>query len=175
VTVPVSKTLSPPPLASTSAYQMEASSLPPTLPYLIYHHSRPLLSRPTFFPVLANSALLSISQFCNNEFEARFDSQTIFIMRRDAIILQDSRNRSTGLWQIGLQPVNLPPPPRPIHHAHNTQPMANSVHELQVKQDIVTDLHRVCFSLVPSTWLKAIDATVPLGPASPSISFTNTS
>jgi hypothetical protein len=78
-------------------------------------------------------------------------------MRGNHDILEGSRDSSTGLWQLGLQPGTLPQTTQLVHQPDN-QPAANNVLELTVKQDIVTYLHRACFSPVPSTWLKAIDA-----------------
>ena len=103
------------------------------------------------FPALSNSALLSISQFCDNGFEAHFDATHVRIMRDSTIALQGDRDASTGLWTIGLQPDV----PRP---SHTSLQLANNVHDLQRKRDIVKYLHRACFSPVPSTWLKAIEA-----------------
>jgi hypothetical protein len=135
---------------------MVASSPLPTPPCSICRHSPSPLDGP-FFPQLTNSALLSISQFCDHGFEARFNSKTVRIMRGNHEILEGSRDSSTGLWQLGLQPGTLPQTTQLVHQPDN-QPTTNNVHELAVKQDIVTYLHRACFSPVPSTWLKAIDA-----------------
>jgi hypothetical protein len=101
----------------------------------------PLAARQAhLFPDLSNSALLSISQICDHGFEARFNSKTVRIMRNNTVILQGSRDSSTGLWQICLQPSTLPPT-IPLVPQLGNQPAANNVHELTVKQDIVTYLH----------------------------------
>jgi hypothetical protein len=121
----------------------------PTLP--------PAARQAHLFPDLSNSALLSISQFCDHGFEAPFDSKTVCIMCNNTVILQGSRDSATGLWQPFLQPSTLPHT-TPLVQQVDNQPSANNVHELTVKQDIMTYLHSACFSLVPSTSTKAIDA-----------------
>jgi hypothetical protein len=78
-------------------------------------------------------------------------------MRGNHVILEGSRDSSTDLWQLGLQPGTLRQTTQLVHQPGN-QPSGNNVHELTVKQDIVTYLHQACFSPIPSTWLKAIDA-----------------
>jgi hypothetical protein len=95
-------------------------------------------------------------------------------MRDNTVILQGSRDSSTGLWQICLQPSTLPPT-IPLVPQLDNQPTANNVHELTVKQDIVTYLHRACFTRFhPLGSRPLMPATSQHGLASQSISFANT-
>jgi hypothetical protein len=135
--------------------------------YIIMSTHTALLDLPTLplaarqahlFPDLSNSALLSISQVCDHGFEARFNSKTVRIMHDDTVIF-------AGLVRLLHWPLaNLPTTKHlaahyiPLVPQLDYQPTANNVHELTVKLDIVTYLHRACFSPVPSSWLKAIDA-----------------
>jgi hypothetical protein len=127
--------------------------------------SLPLAARQAhIFPALAHSALLSISQFCDNCFEARFTDKHVQILQtnNNNIVIQGDRDSTTSLWNIGLQATTNRPMPmeHSAYNVHTLQPAhtANHVHELQLKQDIVTYLHRACFSPTPSTWIKAIEA-----------------
>jgi hypothetical protein len=54
--------------------------------------------RAHIFPLLANSALLSITQFCDNGVEAHFDASHVRIMQGTTIVLQGDRDSNTGLW-----------------------------------------------------------------------------
>jgi hypothetical protein len=121
------------------------------------------------FPDLHTSALVSISQFCNNSFEARFTKYQVQILDGLQVILTGQRDPSTGLWHIPLKlsTTTILPTPTPSSYTVLTPtpstnlpaPSANNVHELQQrKQDIVQYLHQAAGSPVPSTWIKAIDA-----------------
>jgi hypothetical protein len=64
----------------------------------------PLAARQAhLFPDLCNSALLSISQFCDHGFEARFNSKTVRIMRDNTVILQASREPLH--WPLAILPT----------------------------------------------------------------------
>jgi hypothetical protein len=117
------------------------------------------------FPLLHNSALISISQFCNSNFEARFTKHDVTILdTTHNVILQGERDSITGLWQIQLAPpasesnqiitTNARAQPRPQLRRH----AAHNVYELQKLRDIIQYLHQAACSPVPSTWCQAIDA-----------------
>ena len=128
----------------------------------------PLAARQAhIFPDLHNSALVSISQFCDNNFEARFTKLQVQILDGPKVILTGQRDPSTGLWHIPLQsstsiiPTPTPssdPVPTTTPSTNLIAPSANNVHELQRKRDIVQYLHQAAGSPVQSTWIKAIDA-----------------
>jgi hypothetical protein len=57
----------------------------------------PLAARQAhIFPDLSNSALLSIGQFCDNGYEARFNKHNVTIQQNYRIVLQGTRD-SNGL------------------------------------------------------------------------------
>jgi hypothetical protein len=113
----------------------------------------PLAARQAhIFPDLSNSALLSIGQFCDNGYEARFTKHNVTIQQNDRIVLQGTRDPN-GLWNLNL---NSQPPTAPA--AKQLRHAANNVYEFQNKRDIVGYLHQACCSPVPSTWIKAIEA-----------------
>jgi hypothetical protein len=114
-----------------------------------YHSQR---NKPTFYPNLSNSALLSIGQFCDNGYKVRFTKHSVAIERNHAIVLKGTRDLN-GLWNLSLNAQSpSAPASQQLSHA------ANNVYELQNKQDIVRYLHQSCCSPVPSTWIKAIEA-----------------
>jgi hypothetical protein len=102
--------------------------------------------------------LLSIGQFCDSGFTATFTATHLTIYRDNTIFLQGQRNTSTGMWYIDLE--NQQKLARPAASPSKTipAPEANNVYEINNKRDIITYLHKACFSPVPSTWIKAIDA-----------------
>jgi hypothetical protein len=104
------------------------------------------------FPDLSNSALLSIGQFCDNGYTARFTNDDVTIERNNTIVLKGTRDPN-GLWNLSL---NDQSPSTPA--SHELTHAANNVYELQNKKDIVQYLHQACCSPVPSTWIKAIEA-----------------
>ena len=103
------------------------------------------------FPDLKNKVLLSIGQFCDIGFTATFTKTALQIYLGDTIYLHGTRSSSTGLWNIDLHNQRNQPTRTPTAEANN-------LYELGTKWDIATYLHKACFSPVPSTWLKAIDA-----------------
>jgi hypothetical protein len=103
------------------------------------------------FPDLKNKVLLSIGQFCDSGFTATFTKSTLRIYRNDTVYLQGQRSSTNGLWYIDLARQRHQPDPVPPQQANN-------LYELTNKRDIATYLHKACFSPVPSTWIKAIDA-----------------
>jgi hypothetical protein len=113
----------------------------------------PLTARQAhIFPDLSNSALLSIGQFCDNRYEARFTKHSVTIDQNNTIVLKGTRDPN-GLWNLNLNDQSpSAPASQQLSHA------ANNVYELQNKQDIVRYLHQACCSPVPSTWIKAIEA-----------------
>ena len=117
----------------------------------------PLAARQAhIFPDLHNSALVSISQFCDNNFEARFTKLQVQILDGHRVILTGQRDPCTGLWHIPLQ--MSPTSPTPTPSTDTPSPSANNIHELRTKQNIVQYLHQAAGSPVPSTWIKAIDS-----------------
>jgi hypothetical protein len=107
------------------------------------------------FPDLKNSALISIGQFCDNGFEARFTKQHVRIIdNHNTTILQGNRDPTSGLWSLNLHSPLAPITPAPKDPDH----LSNNVHELTTKRDIVKYLHQACGSPVQSTWVKAIEA-----------------
>ena len=101
------------------------------------------------FPALQNNALISIGQFCNINFTAVFHKGNLQLSR-DGITIPGKRDPSTGMYYI-----DLPQPPPVTPPALN--PFAFSTYEMNTKAELVQYLHRCAFSLVVSTWTKAID------------------
>ena len=90
----------------------------------------PLAARQAhIFPDLANSALLSIGQFCDNGYEARFTKHSVTIQQGATIILQGQRDPN-GLWVLDLETATTTTQP-PTRHAHNksTMSMNSSISE----------------------------------------------
>ena len=75
------------PMTTKSSHPTEQPSKPHTWPYLTCPTCPP--STPGEHSSLHNSALISISQFCDDNFEARFTKQNIQILKDDIVILQD--------------------------------------------------------------------------------------
>jgi hypothetical protein len=107
------------------------------------------------FPSLPNSALVSISQFCDNDFEAKFTKHNVQTFKDSQVILQGHRDSNTGLWQLTLGPTQM------TSHDEQALPafhFANNVYKLKRQSDIAQYLHQAACCPVPSTWNKAINA-----------------
>ena len=96
------------------------------------------------FPQMKNKLLLSLGQFCEHGYKVHLNKETIHInhLTDPSLSLTGQRSSTDGMWYIDL-----------CSHG-----MANNVHELKKKKDLVTYLHKAAFSPVPITWTKAIDA-----------------
>jgi hypothetical protein len=112
------------------------------------------------FPKLKNKVLLAIGQFCDSGYQALFTATQLLIFKDGEVHIQGARHQQNGLWYVDLQnqkqtpmPPLLPVPCFPALTGH-----LNNVYELTTKQQIVVYYHKACFSPVPSTWIKAIDA-----------------
>lgn len=103
-------------------------------------------------------ALVAIGQFCDHGLEAHFCKTHVRILRGTTVVLEGTRNTDTGLWNMPLQ--QLPPTTSSSTSPAMEAPiqLANHVHEMRTKRDLVQYLHRSCGSPVTSTWLKAIEA-----------------
>ena len=55
------------------------------------------------FPALHHSALVSTSQFCNDDFEAQYTKQYVHILKSNRVAMQGQCTPFTGLWQIFLE------------------------------------------------------------------------
>ena len=97
---------------------------------------------------MKNKALLSLGQFCDNEYNVLLTKETISINHHhnSNLSLQGHRDKSTGMWTI-----NITRPPTQLIE------QSNNVYELNKNRDIVTYLHKAAFSPVPSTWMDAIE------------------
>ena len=106
------------------------------------------------FPQMHNNILLSLRQFCNNNYNVRLTWSTISIdhLYDPWLSLHGYRNRTTGMWTINLsyQALLL---------KDNSQPLqANNVYELSKKRNIITYLHKAAFSPFSATWIEAVNS-----------------
>lgn len=112
-----------------------------------------LLDLPTL-PVAATTAhvfqelttpLISVGQLCDNGCTATFTATNATIQHSNNTILEGQRDDDSGLWTLVTHKK------RPNHAALN-------VHCLNSKSELATFFHQCCFSPVPATWIKAIQA-----------------
>ncbi len=115
----------------------------------------PLAARQAhIFPQLKHNALISIAQFCDHGCTAVFTATSVRIFLDSKILIQGSRQSTTNLWTIDLQQQTTPPASKT--ETLNVGHAANSVYEMETKSDLVTYLHKCCYSPTTSGWLKAI-------------------
>jgi hypothetical protein len=115
------------------------------------------------FPGLANHALISIGQLCDNQCEATFTNTHVTITRDNVKLFSGPRD-TNGLWRIHLPSV----PPQPLLPQANLAitgptPIRNSIRcqanvaiTSSTTSDLMTFLHASLFSPVPSILLKSI-------------------
>ena len=79
-------------------------------------------------PQMQNKALLSLGQFCDNNYEVKLTALTINITHQHDtnMWLTGSRDLSNGMWTIYILPQALPQEPTP-------NPVVNNVYELNTK------------------------------------------
>ena len=102
---------------------------------------------------MQNKALLSLGQFCDNDYVIELTKTEIFIkhLHDPTMSLHGHRDTTTGMWTVNLGYQSLQP------QTTSNPLQANNVYELHKKRDIVTYLHKAAFSPVPSTWIQAIE------------------
>ena len=107
-----------------------------------------LVRKAHIFLSMRNKALLSLGQFCENEYDVLLTKITISINHHHspALSLQGHRNKTTVMWTID---ISISPTP--------TNVKSSNVYKLNKKRDIVTYLHKAAVSPVPSTWINAIE------------------
>ena len=104
------------------------------------------------FPAMTKKSLISIGQLCNDGYDATFTADHVPLTKDGSTHITRHRNTTHGLWTISL--LGGTPPTSTFPGAA----LAHSVYKMTTLQDLVIYLHHACFSPVPSTWIKAIDA-----------------
>ena len=102
------------------------------------------------FPTMKNKALLSLGKFHDNGYEVALAKSAIHIIHQHeaSLSLHGTWEPSNGMWIVDISTNDLQPP---YASPASTAPQVNNVYELNKKRDIVTYLHKVAFSPVPST------------------------
>jgi hypothetical protein len=99
---------------------------------------------------ITNSSLISIGQLCDDDCIAVLDKMKLKIYKNQECILQGTRNRTDGLWDISIDTTSNPiQAPRP--HQINA-----IIRKDTTKTQLVQYLYACCGSPVVSTWKKAI-------------------
>jgi hypothetical protein len=101
-------------------------------------------------------SLISLGQLCDN------GCDYVLLDRHYASVIKDgnttgigSRDTTTGMWVVDLEP-SCTPKPLPIQHP-TYRHQANSAYEQKTKVQLIDFLHRACFSPTMSTWTQAIE------------------
>jgi hypothetical protein len=104
-------------------------------------------SKAHVFPGMANHALLSVGQLCDEVYIVSFKNASVTICNsQKSQIMSDPRDLDTGLWRINLRQDN-----QQIH-----QHIANNVYELRNTGTLVHYLHKALFSTTKSALLQAV-------------------
>jgi hypothetical protein len=96
------------------------------------------------------SSLVSIGQLCDAGCITTFDKDTVNIRKDGAVILQGTRDPTTGLWTVDLQAQPAQP--------HLVQHVAMSVIAAETIGERIAFLHACVGSPAIATFRKAIDA-----------------
>jgi hypothetical protein len=109
------------------------------------------------FDRLKSGSLISISQLCNNNCVALFTKYDVKLFKNGQVIIVGQRNTANGLWTISLAPkvallpLQIPAPLSTCRHSANS-----AIPHLSAKHNLAAFLHAFAFSLLPSTFLRAI-------------------
>jgi hypothetical protein len=106
------------------------------------------------FPGLANHALISIGQLCDNHCTATF-TNTKVVISRDNIPLFSGPRDTNGLWHLPL-PLSAPLPP-PTTVSSPSPHQANIAISSSTLGNLLKFLHASLFSPVPSSLIKSIN------------------
>ena len=101
---------------------------------------------------MTGKSLLSIGQLCDDGYHATFTADHVQLTKHGSSHVIGHRDPTNGLWNVPLLGSHQPTNTFPVTS------VSNSAYEMQTLPDLVTYLHRACFSPVPATWTKAIDA-----------------
>eukprot|EP00804_Cyclotella_cryptica_P019081 CCRYP_014487-RA/>CCRYP_014487-RA protein AED:0.29 eAED:0.21 QI:0/0/0/1/0.5/0.33/3/0/1151 len=118
----------------------------------------PAMTEAHIVPGLTHSSLIATKKFCDAGCTVSFDTDACHIFHGGKLVLTGTRDKTTGLWIIPLNPTSpqtatAPPHPSstPLHHhtAHN-------VYTLPFKQQQLKFIHQAFFSPPVHTLIKAI-------------------
>ena len=111
------------------------------------------------FKNLTSSSLLSVGQLCDDGCKVNFDDGHMIVSKDKSIILQGTRNKRDGLYDVTLKQHKSS---QPIHTT-TTSPGTTTykanviIQKSKTKADLAQYLHACCFSPAPSTLIRAIN------------------
>jgi hypothetical protein len=109
------------------------------------------------FKDLKSGSLISIGQLCDDDCIALFTKYNVKIYKDGKVIIVGERNDTNGLWNIHLPPKAPLPAQPPASSSPNTRHTANgATRSTRTQQDLAAFLHGCAFSLVASTFHRAI-------------------
>ena len=110
----------------------------------------------TVHPDLSSKALLSLGQLCDHGCDyILLDKRYVSVIQHGKTSVIGQRDTRTGLWHVDLHPTRSTDTLPTEHPSYQHQ--ANSAYAQKTKADLLTFLHRACFSPSVSTWTQAID------------------
>lgn len=101
------------------------------------------------FPQMKNKVLLSIGQFCDTGYEARFTKHKFYVQKDNKLALEGDRMIENGLLQIYTD--------KPTEVTSDPVQQSNNVYDLQTREQIIKYLHQTAWSPIPETWIAAIE------------------
>lgn len=99
----------------------------------------------TIYPKITGSSLLSIGQLCDDNCTAVFTKTDMKVIKEKIVILEGTRNKNDGLWDVKLD--DIPPP---------TDKLNAIINKSQSKSKLANYYHSCCYSPCISTLTQAI-------------------
>jgi hypothetical protein len=96
-------------------------------------------------PGLLDNSLISVGQFCDNEYSLTFTHDQVTVSRNGKEVMYVSQYPKSRLWRVNLN-QKMKPDIAQCNHAHDNNN----------QKYLINYLHAACFSPVKSTWIKAI-------------------
>ena len=99
------------------------------------------------FPDLKSASLLSVGKLCDDNCVVQFDKEKMHVYKNHNKIIEGTRNRKDGLWDVKISPS-----PQPFHEAK----LNVIIKKDQSTSNIIQYYQACCFHPRKSTFLKAI-------------------
>jgi hypothetical protein len=96
-------------------------------------------------PGLGHNSLISVGKLCDNGCSVTFTQEQVTVSRNGKCVMYGSRDPKSRLWQVDLK-----------KRFETQQVQCNHAHDNSNQKYLTNYLHTACFSLVKSTWIRAI-------------------
>jgi hypothetical protein len=106
----------------------------------------PEARRAHILPGLVHNSLIFVGKLCDSGCDVTFTQEKVEVNTHGKSVMSGVRDQKSRLWRVALQEIPQSNYKNACHHAHETSNL----------KELINYLHATAFSLVKSTWIKAI-------------------